>query len=109
MGGIPPARLAHMLHLPLCFLTPLEVVTAFTARLCIPFWVPFFEIPVPGILGNSSRNPEKKGIPFHIPFFQWSKKRNSCKRNMVPAKNKSGSFPTVPPKNVTNPQHEDQK
>jgi hypothetical protein len=39
------------------------------ARLCIPFCVPFFGFPVPGILGNYSKFLQKKGISFHVPFF----------------------------------------
>ncbi len=58
------------------------------------WWIP------PGI------QPKKRNS-FPYSFFQWSVKRNSCKRNMVPAKNQVHVLPSR--QNVTIPQHVDQK
>jgi hypothetical protein len=71
------------------------------ARLCIPFCVPFFGFPAPGILGNYFQVPAKKRNAF--PCYS----RNSFLQELCSCKNKFLFYPSH--QNVTIPQHVDQK
>ncbi len=78
----------HCMACHLCYIYP---------RLCIPFCIPFFGFPVPGILGNYFQVPAKKRNSFPCSFFS---KGNfpgiPFWRNYVPAK--TSSFFTPPTK-----------